>query len=64
MPWSLVARVPVGAETVYFKANGPCSTYEARLMLPLAGWAPGRVLEPIAIESQLGWALLPDGGTR
>lgn len=62
-PWSLVARVPVGEETVYFKANGPCSTYEARLLVALAGWAPGRVLEPIAIDPQLGWALLPDGGT-
>jgi hypothetical protein len=61
-PWSAVAKVPVGERTVWFKANGRCSTYEARLADALARWAPGRVLEPIAVDGQRGWSLLPDGG--
>src|SRR5690348_9243000 len=61
-PWSVLAKVPVGPRTVWFKANGHCSTYEARLLDALARWAPGRVLEPIAIDAQRGWSLLPDGG--
>ncbi|BCJ75601.1 phosphotransferase [Catellatospora sp. IY07-71] len=61
-PWSVLAKVPVGHRTVWFKANGHCSTYEARLLAALARWAPGRVLEPIAIDAQRGWSLLPDGG--
>jgi hypothetical protein len=61
-PWSVLAKVPVGAGTVWFKANGHCSTYEARLLDALARWAPGRVLEPIAIDAGRGWSLLPDGG--
>ncbi|MBV1850848.1 phosphotransferase [Catellatospora tritici] len=62
-PWSLLARVPVDGTELWFKANGPCSTYEAALMAALARWAPGRVLEPIAVEPERGWSLLPDGGT-
>lgn len=61
-PWSVVAKVPVGAGTVWFKANGSCSTYEARLLDALGRWAPGRVLEPIAVDGGRGWSLLPDGG--
>jgi hypothetical protein len=61
-PWSLVARVPVGDTTVWFKANGHCSTYEAPLLDALGRWAPGRVLEPIAVHARRGWSLLPDGG--
>ncbi|MEU8007931.1 phosphotransferase [Catellatospora sp. NPDC049111] len=61
-PWSVLAKVPVGDTVVWFKANGHCSTYEARLLDALGRWAPGRVLEPIAIDGELGWSLLPDGG--
>ncbi|MEU8077701.1 phosphotransferase [Catellatospora citrea] len=61
-PWSVLAKVPVGERTVWFKANGHCSTYEARLLDALGRWAPGRVLEPIAIDGERGWSLLPDGG--
>ncbi|WP_155368688.1 phosphotransferase [Catellatospora vulcania] len=61
-PWSVLAKVPVGGRTVWFKANGHCSTYEARLLDALGRWAPGRVLEPIAIDGERGWSLLPDGG--
>ncbi|GHJ46801.1 phosphotransferase [Catellatospora sp. TT07R-123] len=62
-PWSLLARVPVDGTALWFKANGHCSTYEAPLLAALARWAPGRVLEPVAVEPLRGWALLPDGGT-
>ncbi|GIG01584.1 phosphotransferase [Catellatospora citrea] len=61
-PWSVLAKVPVGERTVWFKANGHCSTYEARLLDALGRWAPGRVLEPLAIDGERGWSLLPDGG--
>ncbi|MEV0460884.1 phosphotransferase [Catellatospora methionotrophica] len=62
-PWSVLAKVPVGGGgTVWFKANGHCSTYEARLLDALGRWAPGRVLEPLAVDGERGWSLLPDGG--
>ncbi len=61
-PWSVLGKVPTGQGTVWFKANGHCSTYEARLLDALARWAPGRVLEPIAIDAGRGWSLRPDGG--
>ncbi|MFD0591189.1 hypothetical protein ACFQZ4_00150 [Catellatospora coxensis] len=63
-PWSVLAKVPVGDTVVWFKANGHCSTYEARLLDALGRWAPGRVLEPIAIDGERGWSLLPDGDGR
>ena len=61
-PWSMVARLPIGDGSVWFKANGRGSRYEAPLLAALARWAPERAIEPIAIDAEQGWSLLPDGG--
>ena len=61
-PWSTVLRIATDDGSVWFKANGPGTTYEPWLMSALADWAPGRVLEPLATDPDRGWSLLPDGG--
>ncbi|WP_433388716.1 phosphotransferase [Micromonospora sp. KLBMP9576] len=61
-PWSLVWRVPTDSGDVWFKANNPGTRYEAGLSAVLARLAPGRVLDPIAVDAGRGWSLLPDGG--
>jgi hypothetical protein len=61
-PWSLVWRVPTGDGQVWFKANGGDTRYEAPLVDALAGWAPGRTVEPIAVDAERGWMLAPEAG--
>ncbi|MFG3710431.1 phosphotransferase [Micromonospora sp. NPDC047730] len=61
-PWSLVWRVPTDAGDAWFKANNPGTRHEAALLAALARLAPGRVLDPIAVDADRGWSLLPDGG--
>ncbi|SCL61290.1 Phosphotransferase enzyme family protein [Micromonospora citrea] len=61
-PWSLVWRVPTDAGDAWFKANNPGTRHEAALLDALARLAPGRVLDPIAVDAERGWSLLPDGG--
>ncbi|MFG1886303.1 phosphotransferase [Micromonospora sp. NPDC049051] len=61
-PWSLVWRVPTDGGDVWFKANNPGTRYEAALLAALARLAPGRVLDPLAVDADRGWSLLPDGG--
>lgn len=62
-PWSVLVRVPVeGREAVWFKANPPASAFEGPLTAALAGWVPEQVLEPLAVDPERAWVLLPDGG--
>ncbi|WP_036373409.1 aminoglycoside phosphotransferase family protein [Micromonospora sp. ATCC 39149] len=61
-PWSLVWRVPTDAGPYWFKANNAGTRFEAGLLGALARIAPGRVPEPVAVDADLGWSLLPDGG--
>ncbi|MEU3899900.1 phosphotransferase [Streptomyces sp. NPDC045251] len=62
-PWSVLARLSVeGSDAVWFKANPPDSAFEGPLTAALARWAPGHVLEPLAVDAGRGWSLLPDGG--
>jgi len=61
-PWSLVAKVPTVSGLLWFKENRGETLYEAPLLEALARWAPGRVLEPVAIDAQRGWSLTRDGG--
>ena len=49
---------------VWFKASGPGTAYEPRLLRELASWRPPMLLSPLAVEPDRGWMLLPDGGTR
>ncbi|MFJ9376052.1 aminoglycoside phosphotransferase family protein [Streptomyces sp. NPDC101455] len=65
-PWSVLVRIPVeGATTstsVWLKANPPAGAFEAPLTAALARWVPEYVLEPLAVDADRGWSLLPDGG--
>ncbi|OLZ74632.1 phosphotransferase [Streptomyces sp. IMTB 2501] len=62
-PWSVLVRVPVeGRDAVWFKANPPASAFEGSLTAALARWVPGHVLEPLAVDAERAWVLLPDGG--
>ncbi|MFD6529856.1 phosphotransferase [Streptomyces sp. NPDC060184] len=62
-PWSVLVRIPVeGHGAVFFKAAPPAGAFEAGLTKALARWIPGRVLEPLAVDAERGWSLLPDGG--
>ncbi|MCU7730417.1 aminoglycoside phosphotransferase family protein [Actinoplanes sp. KI2] len=61
-PWSVTHRVPTTAGVAWFKANTPECAYEAGLTVPLATWAPGRVLAPLAVDASRGWLLTADAG--
>ncbi|MFE7127676.1 aminoglycoside phosphotransferase family protein [Streptomyces sp. NPDC057617] len=62
-PWSVLVRMPVeGHSAVWFKANPPASAFEAALTSALAHWVPEHVLQPLAVDVDHGWSLLPDGG--
>ncbi len=56
--------VPTRAGTVWFKASGPGTAYEPRLLRALAEWRTPMLLSPLAVEPDRSWMLLPDGGTR
>ena len=60
-PWSTVLRIATDGGPVWFKANGPGTTYEPWLVSALADWAPGRALAPLATDPDRGWSLLRDG---
>ncbi|MGH1556367.1 hypothetical protein ACRAWF_45280 [Streptomyces sp. L7] len=66
-PWSVLVRIPVeglaeGPATVWLKANPPAGAFEAPLTAALARWVPEYVLEPLAVDADRGWSLLPHGG--
>ncbi|MGW7265202.1 phosphotransferase [Streptomyces sp. NPDC054842] len=62
-PWSVLVRLPVGGDgAVWFKASPPAGAFEGALTVSLARWVPGQVLEPLAVDAERGWSLLPDGG--
>ncbi len=61
-PWSLVWRVPTDDGDAWFKANSDGTRYEAGLLAALSRLAPGRVPDPLAVDADRGWSLLPDGG--
>ncbi|WP_327403076.1 aminoglycoside phosphotransferase family protein [Streptomyces sp. NBC_01288] len=66
-PWSVLVRIPVEdaattSTSVWLKANPPAGAFEAPLTAALARWVPEYVLEPLAVDADRGWSLLPDGG--
>jgi hypothetical protein len=63
-PWSTVMSIPTATGPVWFKAAGPGTAYEARLLTLLAAWGTPMVLTPLAADPDRGWLLFPDGGTR
>ena len=62
-PWAAVLRIPTTTtEPVWFKATAPAVAFEAPLYALLAEVVPDRVLTPLAVDTERGWVLLPDGG--
>jgi hypothetical protein len=63
-PWSTAMAIPTGSGLAWFKAGGPGNRYEAALLEALSRWQTPNILEPLAVDTERGWLLLPDGGTR
>jgi hypothetical protein len=61
-PYSVVARVPTDAGTVWFKAHPPAGRFEPALLAALAQWYPERFAAPIAVDLERAWSLTCDGG--
>ena len=68
-PWSVLVRIPVEGSgegpartAVWLKANPPAGAFEAPLTAALARRVPEYVLEPLAVDADRGWSLLPHGG--
>ncbi len=61
-PWATVLRAPTSTGTVWLKASGGGTAFEAGLYELLHRVAPEHVLEPIAVDAERAWVLLPDGG--
>jgi hypothetical protein len=61
-PWSTVLRLQTDGGGFWFKANAIGTAHEGPLIEAVARWAPGHVLEPLAVDVRNGWLLLPDGG--
>jgi Phosphotransferase enzyme family len=61
-PWATVLRMPTSHGAVWLKAGAPETAFEAGLYGLLARAVPDAVLEPLALDAERGWMLLPDGG--
>jgi hypothetical protein len=61
-PWGTVLRADTDRGAVWLKAPGPETVFEVPLYRLLASVAPKWVLDPIAVDVDRGWVLLPDGG--
>ena len=61
-PWAAVLSAPTTEGTVWLKATAPGTAFEVRLYELLVRVAPDRVLEPLALDPERAWILLPDGG--
>jgi hypothetical protein len=62
-PWATILRATTTRGAVWLKACGRQTRHEAGLYELLAREAPDRVLEPLGVDAERGWVLLPDGGT-
>jgi Phosphotransferase enzyme family len=62
--WSTVMRVPTRTGDLWFKASAPPHAFEAGLLPILQRARPGRVPEPVAVDTARGWLLMRDGGER
>jgi hypothetical protein len=63
-PWSTVMRVPTGRGDLYFKANTPELSFEARLVTLLSERRPDCIPRLLAVDLDRGWMLMSDAGER
>jgi hypothetical protein len=61
-PWSAVFTATTSHGAVWLKVPAPGSEFEAALYGILRQVAPDNTLEPIGLDTETGWLLLPDGG--
>jgi len=61
-PWSSALRFETDGGRLWFKVNGPGTTYEAGLVSTLATVVPNLVPELLAVDAGRGWALMRDAG--
>ena len=60
--WATALRAPTTGGPVWLKAAGPGTAFEVGLYRLLHRLCPDRVLTPIALDTDRGWLVLPDGG--
>lgn len=63
-PWGTVLTALTDRGPVWLKAPGPGTVFEVELYQLLERLTPDWVLPPIATDTERGWLVLPDGGTR
>lgn len=61
-PCSTVWRIPAPTGPVWLKVCPERTRHEVRLLTAMARWGVPHVLEPLAVDEDLGAVLLPDGG--
>lgn len=61
-PWATVLRADTTAGVIWFKACGAATAFEIPLYELAHRHAPAHVLEPLAIDVERSWIVLPDGG--
>ncbi len=61
--WSTVVSFPTNAGKAWFKAPSRVTAHEIPLYPLLAEAGPDIVLQPLGIDVERSWILLPDGGT-
>jgi hypothetical protein len=62
MPWSTAMRVPTDEGQVWFKASGPGTAHEGRLLEVFRRLAVARVVLPFAVHPTRPWLLFDDAG--
>lgn len=62
-PWSALVEAPASGGRVWLKACCSSTAFEVPLYGCLHGVVPERALVPLALDSERGWIVLPDGGT-
>ena len=61
-PWGEVAKAETDQGAVWLKVPGPTTAFEVGLYEVLARRVPDRILVPMAVDTDRGWILLPEGG--
>ena len=62
-PWATALRVPTTRGVYWLKAASPGTAFEIRLYPLLQRVAQHWVLEPLAVDVERSWIVLPDGGS-
>jgi hypothetical protein len=60
--WATVVRVPTTGGVYWMKATAPATAFEVGLYDLFRRVTPGYILEPLAVDVERNWFVLPDGG--